>query len=267
LYGPDGVRWVGLLIANARGDTKYFDAKFPAWGARCIRMAAKAPAEIIFGGAGYVNAARVLYEHTKRDDVGGVLDRAAHALLEVRATTRWDVMDNIGFAHGRTGVFHALLAWSGVRGQKLPLWLHHSLHKFGAMFTKHGLARVLAPMGNLAQTWCNGSAGLALLWAKAFEQTHDLEYLRYARDTARFGVTRVKDDYGGNVCCGLAGRSAACLALARVDPRRGWYDDALSLATEATTQMSGPWPYGFEKGYGGVTALGVDLLEINLDLG
>ena len=66
---------------------------------------------------------------------------------------------------------------------------------------------------------------------------------------------------GGDLCCGLAGRAYAALAVARVLPREGLRARALELAVAAVDQMRGRWPNGLLKGYPGVVCLAVDLLD------
>jgi hypothetical protein len=72
----------------------------------------------------------------------------------------------------------------------------------------------------------------------------------------------------GALCCGLAGRAYALLAVDRVDPDRGWYDRALVMATRAADEMlngAGPWPNSLYFGYPGLVCLTQDLLRSRRD--
>jgi hypothetical protein len=64
-----------------------------------------------------------------------------------------------------------------------------------------------------------------------------------------------------DLCCGSVGTAYAMLALARVDPARGWQRKARRLATMAlVSEPASSWSHGLLKGEAGLLCLSVDLL-------
>ena len=66
-----------------------------------------------------------------------------------------------------------------------------------------------------AATWCNGAAGMTLLWTSAFASTKDQVFLEAAREMAQLAL-RV-DERRSILCCGLTGVAYALLELDRHD--------------------------------------------------
>jgi serine/threonine-protein kinase len=262
-YGPCGIRYVRVLLAHARGDAACTRLRVGAFARSSAATGARST-EFLFGTAGHLAAALVLYETTGDPRLRAVADRHARSLLGppgARSAPAWTRADRTAFAHGQAGVSYALLRWSALTGARLPAWFFAALERLAAASTA---SRDRSSTGQrsavLARAWCNGAAGMTLLWVAAFEHTGDARYRRAARTDARMSRTR-PTEAGGDLCCGLAGRAYAMLAMDRAWPREGFRDHARALAAGACAQMRGRWPNGLLKGYPGLVCLAVDLLH------
>lgn len=258
-YGADGLSFLRVLIAS-RGDRR----ELRAFLARCRRCLG-GPSELLFGVAGYLTSLLILYRRVREPRVLQVADELAYDLLERAGGRRgWARAPRLAFAHGRAGTFHALLTWSLVGGRQLPAEIVSELARLADDVARGGTKGASSPDSPSTarqRSWCNGAAGLVLLWARAYEHTPDVMYLRHARDAARFTLTYI-DDAPGDLCCGLAGRAYALLAMDRIAPGRGWFEHADAMASHAATAMldaCGPWPNGLYKGYPGLACLARDL--------
>jgi eukaryotic-like serine/threonine-protein kinase len=254
-YGRDGIRLVQAFIAHALGDARLTRARIGAF-VRSVRATRRRPAELLFGSAGQLAGALGLLEATGDARLRALVDEHAKVL-----SRQAPVMPDLAFAHGRAGILHSLLRWRKVTGGALPEWFAGALEDLAREQPAWQRARKRAQFSNiLGRTWCNGAAGLTLLWTAAFEETGTKKYLALARSTLRtsLGVTGPAT---GDLCCGLAGRAYAALAVARVLPRAGLRARAQELALAAVRQMRGSWPNGLLKGYPGVVCLAVDLLH------
>jgi serine/threonine-protein kinase len=158
------------------------------------------------------------------------------------------------FAHGRAGTLHALLGWAIALERPLPASVTDELAGFDGRVER-------APA--LGESWCNGDAGMVLLWARAYECLADGEYLQRARRCARRLGAHLSLATG-DLCCGLAGRAYALLAMDRIDPDGGWYERAVTMARRAATSMRrsvGAWPNGLFRGLPGLVCLADDLVR------
>jgi len=256
-YGADGLPFLRLLIEG--GDSR----ELRHFLARC-RLCRGGPSELLQGVAGYLTALVILYRRVREPRVLEVADELAHDLLERAGGRRgWARAPRLAFAHGRAGTFHALLTWSLVGGRQLPAETFGELARLTDDVARGGTQGASSPSTARQRSWCNGAAGLVLLWARAYEHTPDALYLRLARDAARFTLTYV-DDAPADLCCGLAGRAYALLAMDRIAPGRAWFEHACAMASRAAASMleaCGPWPNGLYKGYPGLVCLARDLSE------
>lgn len=259
-YGADGLPFLRLLIAGTDG------RGLRAFLARCRRCRG-GPSELVQGVAGHLTALVLLYRRMPEARVLEVADELAHDLLE-RASGRrgWAHAPRLAFAHGRAGTFHALLSWSLVGARQLPAELFDDIARLADDVARGGTHGASSPTSDppspaRQRSWCNGAAGFALLWARAYEHTRDVVYLRHAREAARVTLTHV-DGAPADLCCGLAGRAYALLAMDRIAPDRDWFERACAMASRAATVMlgeCGPWPNGLYKGYPGLACLRHDL--------
>jgi serine/threonine-protein kinase len=243
-YGRGGIRFVRVLLAQARGD----GARVKARVGEFVRGARPGgPTELLFGRAGQLAGALVLLEATGDQRLRALADRHAGVLLGARAWTRGA---DRALAHGQAGPFYALLRWARATGSALPAWFWSALDRLALEAGPWLRARESTQKPVLDRTWCNGSAGLALLWAAASTE-RGARFARLARSAARAGLDSATLA-GGDLCCGLAGRAYALLAA-------GLRPQALALAASAAGQLRGRWPNGLLKGYPGLVCLALDL--------
>jgi serine/threonine-protein kinase len=262
--GRDGIELVRLLGVRAAGAGR--GEAIRRFLERCRRRRG-GPSELLHGTAGYLAALVVLHRTTGDPRVAGAADELAHDLLErAGGPAGWARSPSLGFAHGRAGTSHALLGWSLALDRELPAGFFHHLHGLARELRDRGGCPALGgtgPAGRvLDRSWCNGAAGHALHWARAYERTSDASYLRAARDAARLVATHT-DAAPGNLCCGLGGRAYALLAVDRIEPGRGWFERAVamgSLAARAMIDAATAWPNGLYKGYPGLVCLDRELV-------
>jgi len=257
-YGRDGIRLLQVLLAHARGDLPLTRARVGAF-VRAVRATRRRPAELLFGTAGQLAGTLILLEATGDARLRALADEHAGALLGP-VPPAWTTIPDLAFAHGRAGILHALLRWRELTGGSLPDWFWDALEDLARAQPAWQRARKGPLAVVLGRTWCNGAAGLTLLWSKAFEQTGERRHLQRARAALRTSLA-VTGPASGDLCCGLAGRAYAALAVARALPREGLRARALALAVAAIQQMRGRWPNGLLKGYPGVVCLAVDLVH------
>jgi serine/threonine-protein kinase len=263
--GPDGVELLSLLVAHARGEDERSARLVDRFLARCRRRRG-GPTEFLFGSAGYLTALVVLHRALRDPRVLVVADELARDLLD-RAGGRqgWARAKDLAFAHGRAGTFHALLGWSREADRLLPPSFFDDLERLAEDVDKRSTlaagAVSNAPKGMMERSWCNGAAGLTLLWARAYEHTPSRLYLDLARRAAR-SLTTHTAGVAGDLCCGLGGRAYALLAMHRIEPGRDFYERALEMGSRALSAMlegAGEWPNGLYKGFPGLVCLGADL--------
>ena len=105
---------------------------------------------------------------------------------------------------------------------------------------------------------CKGSAGMALLYAAAWERLRRPLYLEVARAAAEDVETSRAD--GASLCCGAGGGAYALLALARTDGR-SWRERAMRRARAAVTMSDPGLRYGgILGGQAGLFCLAADLI-------
>lgn len=260
-FGPDGLLFAQILVAHARGERA--DAAARLFRARCCALAG-APSELLFGAAGYLASAQHLWEETGDTRFRAAAEDVAAALL--RRQARWSRLPARGLAHGRAGVLRTLLRWSRnaagrarggcddtVRVLSAPL---ARLAEEGAGRLRRARATPAAEAA-LSRTWCDGAAGMALLWAEAYAHEHDPRYAALARACGRELLRGIRGT-GADLCCGHAGRGYALLAVADIDGRASWREAAQQAAVRAM-RGGGPWPNGILKGYPGAALLAWDV--------
>ncbi|HET8633167.1 MAG TPA: lanthionine synthetase LanC family protein [Gemmatimonadales bacterium] len=175
-------------------------------------------------------------------------------------------LQNAGIVHGWGGVLYALLRWCRVAGTDPTPALARALT---------ALARLAEPRGSGVQFphvsgtgshhdipgWCNGPAGLVHLWILAAQLTGQRRYEALAQ---RCGWSAWEaPDLMPDLCCGLAGRSYALLALYRATGDGAWLDRArrLQQRTARTFPRGASGMLSLYKG-----ALGAALLDQELAL-
>jgi serine/threonine-protein kinase len=262
-YARAGTNYVAQLVADTRHHHRRYERALQTWLVAC-RNAVRGPSELLLGVAGYLNAARILHRRTGDARALAAGDTLAEVLLTrgQRRAGSWARERPFGFAHGRAGICHALLGWSMHAKRDLPGWFFGDLARTTREIERLGVAK-LVPGADAAfqRGWCNGASGLVLLWTKAYEHTNERGYLRMARLGARSALTCVRGALP-DLCCGLAGRAYAFLAMDRVEPGQSWYERAVDFGVKAAERMladRGSWPHGLYKGYPGLVCLARDL--------
>ena len=181
------------------------------------------------------------------------LRRSLTARLRDRVRRGWRPHDAMRFAHGWSGILHALLSERAWREQPVPAWIRVALLDLAGVWSPTS-----APKPNLVASWCNGAAGATLLWSKAFRTTGERRFLIAARQAARTAVSAVGAHT--DLCCGSGGVAYALLAVDRVDPGHGWRDRACELAASGIQRVAMRWPNGLHRGHPGLVCLALDCL-------
>ncbi len=259
-FGGAGIPFERLLTDARAG--RVTDAAALRTFVRQARRARTATSEFLQGVAGFLSAVVILLRVVEAPVLDALADELAGELLERAVSPNpWVRAKVLAFAHGRAGIFHSLLGWSLATKRELPAWFQSELARLDADVESEG--RMGAPdwSHGLERTWCNGAAGLVLLWARAYEHTRDTKHRQRARKAARTLLSKM-EGWGGDLCCGLGGRAFALLAMQRIDPDGGWEMRALAMGARATDAMvanPGPWPNGLYHGFPGLVCLAGDL--------
>ena len=248
--GPPGLPFVGALIADARGEVAARDAHLDAFARACDATAGR-PRELLHGTAGLLVGALALERVTGAARARAIADRLAFELLSDPRTLAPHA--DPAFAHGQAGVLSSLVQWSSRTGAHLP---EAALAAIDAI-DPH---RVHEMQPALRASWCNGAAGMTLLFVHAYESTGRELHRERALTAARL-MTSTARAAVGNLCCGLGGCSYALLALARIAPGRNLRPRARSYATRAASRMDSAWPHGLLRGWPGLICLAADLEE------
>jgi lantibiotic modifying enzyme len=259
-YGDIGIAYVRTLVAHARRDDATYEQQLSKFLARCETSTCCLD-EVIYGTAGLLNGARILYAQTKDPRLCDIAERLSDGLL-ARASSGsggWLDEHRSGFAHGASGVLHALLSWSLCLGRPAPSLLLQGLARFSAVADAgEDRAALVEP---LRSSWCNGASGEVLLWARAYELTRQQRHLALARSNAHIAyATRHSPNPG--LCCGGAGRAYALLAMERVDPGKNWLARAVDcslLAVCLGRDEIQRWSSGLYSGFSGLACLFQDL--------
>jgi serine/threonine-protein kinase len=257
-YGPLGLRYVDAYVTGTAAAVGAFDVE-------ARRLAETAPTELVAGLAGILAAARSLAARSApmralvRDLVARIAERARPHDAQVFADVR-----SVGMAHGLAGIYLALLRATEPPGPARPGWLVPALSRLlelerrdvvrGSIWPTHLDGSIFDP--ERTASWCLGSAGHAILFARAYQATGRRELLgaarRAAAHVAATGLLRP------SLCCGLAGQAYAMSAVARVDPGRGWRRQARTLAALVVAVSREDQP-GLFFGGAGTFALFTDL--------
>lgn len=245
LFGRAGLDWMGALLD---GETAPFAARVRA-GAPLIEFA-KGSAGLALGALALVRRG-----HGSRSLVRAataVVDHLARA-TRARSEKPWTGFDAVGFAHHWSGVIYAQLAWCEHAGTSPDGWLVDAIRALAVVPPD-----VSHSPRTLAASWCNGHAGIALLWCKAHELIGGDDLLAAARSSVQHAI-----EMGGiqpGLCCGDIGVAYACLALDRIDPGAGWRARAIELGT-ASLQFLLPHPAGLFQGHPGIVAFTLDCTD------
>ena len=108
-------------------------------------------------------------------------------------------------------------------------------------------------------SWCNGSAGFVHLWLTAERVLGDEGYRELATGAARDAIGPIET--GVDLCCGLAGRAYALLALHRTSGDEHWLKEARSLTLRSLQPRLADRPFALSlyKGALGPAVLAAEL--------
>jgi hypothetical protein len=119
--------------------------------------------------------------------------------------------------------------------------------------------RLGAGSADFVPSWCNGSAGFVHLWLSAERVLGDEGYRELAYGAARDALGPMET--GVDLCCGLAGRAYALLALHRASGDDIWLREARALAVRALRprMLDAPFALSLYKGVFGLVVLAEEL--------
>ncbi|HWN86598.1 MAG TPA: lanthionine synthetase LanC family protein [Vicinamibacterales bacterium] len=174
---------------------------------------------------------------------------------------------NLGVAHGWGGFIYATLMWCEQTGTPIPAPVAGRLDELSRLAepagrgTKWPWMLTTGSDANYMPGWCNGSAGYVHLWTAAARLLPSND--RFV-DLATGAAWDTFDapDASGTLCCGLAGRAYALLALHRHTGDGRWLERARTLGYRAAVGAFEPdYPHSLYKGLLVLPVLAADLDE------
>lgn len=175
----------------------------------------------------------------------------------------------LGIAHGWAGLLYAVLRASQAAQLAVPPWAGTFLEQLARQGRRHGQGMAWPTLAgdedaasgplDLAPGWCRGSAGQVHLWTLAHDVVGGAHYLELASRAGWFACDH--PSRSADLCCGLAGRAFALLALYRHTGEQAWLGCAQALAARAAKVPDSDFkrPYSLYRGRLGVATL---LLEL-----
>ena len=154
-----------------------------------------------------------------------------------------DAATSVGLAHGTPGHLLAALAWQSVSPQPSA----------AATAAEH-LARISADPRRWCRpgweaTWCNGAAGLTLLFLATASALGEPAYLTDAEAAMRIALAA--EPRGFDLCCGTPGRAYALGRLAHATGGTSWHRRAAADRARAAGDLHHLGPHGLVKGRAG----------------
>jgi serine/threonine-protein kinase len=247
LHAAPGVHFTRALVSDALG--RHREA------GRAVRAFARAAAshspkfDLTHGRAGTLLGCAQLIEST----AAGAASRRLRAFGEETCRALWRSLAreprvgdpasriDLGAAHGWSGVLFATLRWCQATGTRVPRGATARLTElaacadpFGRGLRWHLFSRGAPdlPRGRYVAGWCNGAAGLAMLWFLAGEVLDDADARRLGVGSA-WHAWESDVDSGPFLCCGFAGRAYAMLAAWRSTGDDAWLGKARALCRRA----------------------------------
>jgi eukaryotic-like serine/threonine-protein kinase len=272
-HTASGIHVVDGLIAQAMGDRARYATAIRRFAADVA--APCAVADLTLGRAGVLIGAALLLDALPADmsAESAALRTIGNAALDGawRSAGPLTVSSDpvaCGIAHGWGGILYATLRWSRSAGIPVPDAVGPALDRLAslAQFDGRG-ARWPRPGagGDLIQNevhgWCNGPAGMIHLWTAAHRWT-GREAHRELAESSGWSAWDAAGAYP-DLCCGLAGRAYALLALYRHGGNSEWRNRAEALAARAQRALARlgdlPHPLSLFKGAPGIIVLLADL--------
>jgi|CXWL01.1.fsa_nt_gi serine/threonine-protein kinase len=269
-HSPAGVAAVRARFARAVGDRAGQAAAVRAF----VELSERPPAgdDLTLGRSATVLGAAFVLDALPKGAAEGA---AVLALGRCRLGEVWahldgepeiadSALDNLGIAHGWAGFAYAALHWHRASGDPLPGDFGSRLNQLAALAepSGRGLEWRWKLRGERLQMpgWCNGSAGHALLWSLAHRLIGEARFLDLAVG-AGWNAWEASRSTLTTLCCGLAGRGYALLALHRATGEAAWLERARELARIGVAQAGRDpeYRYSLWKGDLGLATLVVDL--------
>ena len=252
-----GLHAVTAMLAWARGDSttqrQAAQAFVEASRGSCDSL------DLTLGHSGTLLAAALL--HPLGCDVA---EHARAKLADIWSRLDSDPSTYVGVAHGRSGIYYAVLRWCLASGDPLPEDLERRLDELAALRGKRGRGAWwprLAGSGarDMMPGWCNGAGGHVFTWTSAYDAFGDEKYLRLAEEAAWNAWEEPL--HHADLCCGSAGRAYSLLNLYKHTGERAWLARARQLADYAarTSRSTAPRAHALWKGDLGVAVLLADL--------
>lgn len=243
LHGLGGVIVVRGLVSHAMNDPVGLGRAMRSLAA-LLEQASDA-FDFSMGRPGMLHGASTLLGLIRKpnDAARRRLHRAtSHALRQVERTVLNSVevsserrAGGLGAAHGWAGVLLAICNAATVLGRPPIPTLRDRLIALGNAGFPDGRGKrwhwIGAGRDRSMPGWCNGSAGLTLLWLRAHKLFGDRQFASLAEESA--WATWDDDDTTSNLCCGLAGRAYALAAVFRESGETAWAKRARTLAADA----------------------------------
>jgi serine/threonine-protein kinase len=168
----------------------------------------------------------------RADEVGARLRSTIVGYLERHEDADFtDLVRVNGVAHGWAGLAYAVAAWdayrcSAVSGAALRraerLLSYEQRTAIGSHYR-------IDRKDRYNSSWCNGSAGYVFLWTLLSAITGRKEFSDAARRAAEFSYYSGSDASIRDLCCGLAGRAYALLAVYHSTREELWRERASEL--------------------------------------
>ncbi|GCE21155.1 lanthionine synthetase LanC family protein [Dictyobacter kobayashii] len=247
-HSLSGLHCVRALVSMAFGDRNGSHLAMHAFVAHSQRPCESADAtlgiaSLLIGCAELVEAFPIEW-HSSLEMIRSRGAELADELFQMLASSTIDTstsMPSLGIAHGWAGILFALLRWSRATKAEPQSIIAEKLHELASLAEPHG-GGLWWPVHNATRpprfmdSWCNGTAGYALLFALAYDVLHEAyfaELVQHAAECAWVTDTRL-----GSLCCGLAGIGYACLAAYRVTGSQRWLERARTVTRRAAVDTS-----------------------------
>lgn len=268
-HSGGGVWLTSALIHRAAGSGDRVDRAIALFLAATARAETK-ELDLTLGHAGALLAAALLYEISPARPLraygDGLLQRIWDELRAEPSIREGRKIGYLGIAHGWAGYLYATLAWAKATATPPPPPALERLAELRELAAP-GKGRLMPitvpghPLGRGMVTsmdgWCHGQAGHAFLELLAGQTLGDPAALARA---AEFGERAFRgEERIGNLCCGLAGRGYALLALHRATDDKRWLKRARQLTEHARTGSAcDHWPNSLYKGRVGLAVFAAE---------
>lgn len=297
--GGMGVAWAAAHAGAVLGSDEHAST-----ASRAVRQAAEnAPTagnEVIDGAAGVMLGLLLLAPFAPGDDAAGTAVRWGEVLVARAVPEVWGwswpaeepgyVRNLLGYAHGASGIGHALLELAAASGRSGFRYAAEQAFLYERRFHRPELgnwpdfrypAADVAPGGERAPApyhprfrtaWCHGATGIGLARVRAAELLRTPVYAAEARSAvgAARGFARGPGS-GFSLCHGTAGTLELLAEASRLEGDPRLLAEAVAIAAEACGRFERPgetWPCGKPAGGGepglmlGEAGIGLTLLRL-----